>query len=123
MAEAAYEGRLEMRQAAGILMVAASMFLFIVRVGHYDVSIFALVFSLLLLIPTVFILIAGVFCLRGRHWKVCYASGFVTLVVMIAWAASYAADSIGLAWAVAVVGTLPIIFVSLAKKEWQEVKG
>jgi hypothetical protein len=104
-------------------MVAASMFLFIVRVGHYGASIFDLVVSLLLLIPTIFILIAGVFCLTRRYWKVCYASGFVTLIVMIAWATSYAADSIGLAWAVAVVGTLPIIFVSLAKKEWQEVKG
>jgi len=112
-----------MRQAAGILMVAASMFLFIVRVGHYDASIFALVVSLLLLIPTIFILIAGVFCLTRRYWKVCYASGFVTLVVMIAWATSYAADSTALAWAVAVVGTLPIIFVSVAKKEWQEVQG
>ena len=115
-----------MRKAAGILMVAFGLFLFIVMVSdvrHYDVDVYGLVFSLLLLIPTVFILTAGVFCLTRKYWKVCYASALVTLVIMIVWLTSHAADSISLAWVVSVVGTLPIIFVSLTKKEWQEIQG
>jgi len=114
-----------MRQAAGILMVASGMFLFVVMVSsvpHYNVDSYGLGFNLLLLIPTLFILAAGVFCLTRKYWKVCYASALVTLVIMLVWLISNAADSIGLAWVVSVVGTLPIVFVTLGKKEWQEIQ-
>ena len=114
-----------MRQAAGILMVASGMFLFIVMVSsvpHYNIDFYGLGFNLLLLIPILFILAAGVFCLTRKYWKVCYASALVTLVIMLVWLISNAANSIGLAWVVSVVGTLPIIFVTLTKKEWQEIQ-
>jgi len=112
-----------MRKAAGILMVAFGMFLFVIMVSsvpHYNIDFYGLGFSLLLLIPTLFNLTAGIFCLESRYWKVCYASALVILVIMLVWVIGNAADSIGLAWVVSIVGTLPIIFVSLAKKEWQK---
>jgi hypothetical protein len=115
-----------MRQAAGILMVAFALFLLIdgvFSVSHYGIDVYDLAFSLLLLIPTVFILTAGVFCLTRKYWKICYASALVTLVIMMVWLVGHAADSIALAWVVSVVGTLPIIFVSLTKREWQEIQG
>src|SRR3972149_10358426 len=104
-----------MRKAAGILMVAFGLFLFIVMVSdvrHYDVDVYGLVFSLLLLIPTVFILTAGVFCLMRKYWKECYASALVTLVIMIVWLTSHAADSISLAWVVSVVVNSPVMLLS-----------
>jgi hypothetical protein len=115
-----------MRQSAGILMVAFALFLLIdviSAVSHYDVSVYELAFSLPLIIPAAFILTAGVFCLKREYWKVCFASALVTLLIMIAWLTGHAADSIWLAWVVSIVGTLPIIFVCLAKKEWQEIQG
>ena len=114
-----------MRIAAGILMVAFGLFLFTVMVSsvpHYNVDFYGLGFSLLLLIPTLFILTAGVFCLERKYWKLCYASALVTLVIMIVWLISHAADSVGLAWVFSAVGTLPIVFISLMKKEWQETQ-
>jgi uncharacterized membrane protein YjjP (DUF1212 family) len=113
-----------MRQAAGILMVAIALLLLITvisDVNRFGFSIYQLVFSLLLIIPAAFIFAGGVFCLMRRNWRVCYPSAVVTLLIMIAWLPSHAADSIGLAWVVSIVGTLPIILVSLAKKEWKEI--
>jgi len=112
-----------MRIAAGILMVAFGLFLLIdvvSGVNQYDVNVYDLVFSLPLIIPAAFILTAGVFCLERKYRKVCFASALVTLLIMIAWLTGHAADSIWLAWVVSIVGTLPIIFVCLAKKEWQK---
>ena len=114
-----------MRQAAGILKVAFGLFLLITAisdVSRYDFSVYNLAFSLLLIIPAAFIITAGVFCLERKYWKVCFASALVSLLIMIVWLTGHAAGSIWLAWAVSVVGTLPIIFVSLTKKEWQETQ-
>ena len=115
-----------MRQAAGILMVAFALFLLVTVVSglsDYDVNVYGLAFSLLLIIPTAFILTAGVFCLRNKYWRVCLASASLAVFIMIVWLIGYDADSIWLAWVVSIVGTLPMIFVSLAKKEWQEIQG
>ena len=115
-----------MRQAAGILMVAFALFLLITVISdlsHYDVGVYDLAFSLLLIIPTAFILTGGVFCLKTKYWKVCFASALVTLLIMIMWLTGHAADSIWLAWVVSMVGTLPIIFLYLTKKEWRGIQG
>jgi hypothetical protein len=114
-----------MRQAAGILMVAFGLFLLITVISdlnRYDFDVYGLVFSLLLIIPAAFIITAGVFCLERKYWKVCFASALVTLLIMIVWLTGHAAGSIWLAWVVSVVGTFPIIFVCLTKREWQEIQ-
>ena len=115
-----------MRQAAGILMVAFGLFLFIVMVSEvrqYGVSAYDLAFYALLIIPAAFIFTGGVLCLKREYWKVCFASAVVTVVIMILWLIGHGVDSILLAWIVSMVGTFPIIFVLLTKKEWQEIQG
>ena len=115
-----------MRIAAGILMVAFGLFLLITGVSHltgYGFDVYYLASSLLLIIPAIFVITAGIFCLQRKYWKVCFASALVTLVIMILWLTGYAADSIWSAWVVSMVGTFPIIFVCLTKKEWQEIQG
>jgi hypothetical protein len=114
------------RQAAGILMVAFGLFLLIAVVSglsDYGVDVYGLAFSLLLIIPSAFVLTGGVFCLKRKYWKVCFASAVVTLLIMIMWLTGHGADSIWLAWVVSMVGTFPIIFVCLTKKEWGEIQG
>jgi hypothetical protein len=113
-----------MRKAAGILMVAFALFMLtdvFSGLPHYDVSVYDLAFGLLLIIPAAFIVTGGVFCLERKYWKVCFASALVTVVIMIVWWIGQA-DSM-LAWVVSMVGTFPIIFVLLTKKEWQEIQG
>jgi hypothetical protein len=113
-----------MRKAAGILMVAFALFMLtdvFSGLPHYDINVYDLAFSLLLIIPAAFIVTGGVFCLERKYWKVCFASALVTVVIMIAWWISQA-DSM-LAWVVSMVGTFPIIFVLLTRKEWQEIQG
>ena len=104
-------------------MVAFGLFLLITvisELNRYDFDVYDVAFSLFLIIPAAFIITAGVFCLERKYWKVCFASALVTLLIMIMWLTGYAADSIWSAWVVSMVGTLPIIFVCLAKKEWQK---
>ena len=114
-----------MRKAAGILMVAFALLLIITVISdlnRFGFGGYELVFSLLPIIPAGFIFTGGVFCLMRRHWKVCYPSAVVALLIMIVWLIGHAADSIWLAWVVSMVGTLPIIFVYLTKKEWEETQ-
>lgn len=114
-----------MRKAAGILMVAFALFLLITMISdlnRFGFSVYQLAFSLLLIIPAAFVFTGGVFCLTRRYWKVCYPSALITLLIMFVWLIGHAADSIWLAWVVSMVGTLPIIFVTLTKKEWQETQ-
>jgi hypothetical protein len=106
-------------------MVAFGLFLLITvvsDVSRYDFSVYGLAFSLLLIIPAAFIIAAGVFCLERKYWKVCFASALVSLLIMIIWLTGHGADSIWLAWVVSMVGTFPIIFVCLTKKEWEEIQ-
>jgi len=87
----------------------------------YGLNLHELALSLFLILPAAFIVTGGVFCLQRKYWKVCFASSLVTVVIMITWWISQA-DSM-LAWVVSMVGTFPIIFVLLTKKEWQVIQG
>jgi hypothetical protein len=118
------EGR--MRTAAGILMVAFALFLLIdgvFSVSRYGIDVYDLALSLLLIIPAAFVFAGGVFCLQRKYRRVCLASASLAALIMILWLAGHAAGSIWLAWVVSMVGTFPIIFVCLTKKEWQGIQG
>jgi hypothetical protein len=113
------------RHAAGILMVAFGLFLLITvvsDVSRYDFSVYELAFSLLLIIPAAFVFTGGVFCLQTKYWRACLASASLAAFIMIVWLTGHGADSIWLAWVVSMVGTFPIIFVCLTKKEWEEIQ-
>jgi hypothetical protein len=105
-------------------MVAFALFLLIdgvFSVSHYGMDVYELAFSLLLIVPTAFVFAGGVLCLERKYWKVCLASASLAAFIMILWLTGHAAGSIWLAWVVSMVGTFPIIFVCLTKREWQEI--
>jgi len=112
-----------MRQAAGIMLIIFGMFLLntvISALSGSAIQVVDIIFNLFITISAALFITGGIFCLMKKYRKVCFASALVTLLIMIAWLTGHAADSIWLAWVVSIVGTLPIIFVCLAKKEWQK---
>ena len=121
-----------MRIAAGILMIIYSVRT-IVFVGgtlsEQGIEIYPLVLGLYAIISAVFIITGGVFCIKRKYWKLCFASSFVLLLFMIfelffmfpfAWWLNlpiwWVVIPLSLPWPI-----LPQIFVCLRKSEWQEI--
>ena len=121
-----------MRIAAGILMILYSVRT-IVFVGgtlsEQGTETYPLVLGLAAIIPAVFIITGGVFCLKRKYWKLCFASSLVLLLFMIfelflmfpfAWWLNlpiwWVVIPLSLPWPI-----LPQIFVCLRKSEWQEI--
>jgi hypothetical protein len=119
-----------MRIAAGILMIAVGMALlvnFVPRLIEDGAGSFDLPFvNLVVVISALFFVAGGVFCLRRRYWKVCFASSLLLLVLLaflllifwVLWSLLYAP-----VWWMVVpipVGILPIIFVCLRRRDWQK---
>jgi hypothetical protein len=119
-----------MRIAAGILMIAVGMALlvnFVPRLIEEGAGSFDLPFvNLVVVISALFFVAGGVFCLRRRYWKVCFASSLLLLVLLaflllifwVLWSLLYAP-----VWWMVVpipVGILPIIFVCLRRRDWQK---
>jgi hypothetical protein len=89
----------------------------------------------LLYISAAFIFPGGVFCLERKHWKLCFAAALLAFLIMIYWI--YAATGgfslplsaippSALTWGIwfpIIAGVLPIIFVCIRKREWQEIPG
>jgi hypothetical protein len=119
-----------MRIAAGIMMIAVGMALlvnFVPRLIEDGAGSFDLPFvNLVVVISALFFVAGGVFCLRRRYWKVCFASSLLLLVLLaflllifwVLWSLLYAP-----VWWMVVpipVGILPIIFVCLRRRDWQK---
>jgi hypothetical protein len=129
-----------MRKAAGIMMVIYGVqaigFLggFLSEQGTEIYEINPLALSLGVIISAVFIITGGVFCLKRKHWKLCFASSLFSLLFMMCefcylppllfmmcefyylppfkiWFDTYL---------LLPLGALPLIFVCLRKSEWQE---
>jgi len=116
-----------MRKAAGIMLIIFVMFLLntaISALSGYGIHIPELVFNLLMIIPVAFLIAGGILCLRKTHWRVCLASAWLAVFLMILWLTGSHPYAFGwLSWVFSVLGTLSIIFVYLAKEEWQEISG
>jgi hypothetical protein len=124
----------EMRIAAGILMIVVGIALlvnFVPRlieegIGSYDLP----SVNLVMVISALFFVTGGVFCLRRKYWKVCFASSLLLLVLMallllILWVLWSLLPPYAPVWWMVVpipVGILPIVFVCLRKREWSESK-
>ena len=124
-----------MRIAAGILMImyGVKMIGFLVGSlsewgfhGYLDAR------SLFVIISAVFIITGGVFCLKRKYWKICFASSIVLLVFMIfdlfptARAARVSLGFLNIPYWVVIPlfppwGILPLIFICLRRSEWQEI--
>jgi hypothetical protein len=116
-----------MRKAAGIMLIIFGMFLLntvISVLSDFGIHVYDLAFNLFIFISAAFLVTGGIFCLRKKYWRVCLASAWLAVFIMIMWLTGsppYALD--WLSWVFSILGTLPIIFVYLTKKEWKEIQG
>src|SRR4030043_993777 len=107
-----------MRRVVGILMIISGMTamgVFVYGIRAY----YGLTFNLLMIFSTVFIITGGVFCLRRKHWIVCFISSvlipcFVILLWMWVIPAPLTLFFIG-------GGIISAIFVYRRNREWQEI--
>ena len=114
-----------MRQAAGIMLIIFGMFLLNTVISVLsDFGVYEYAIDLIMIIPAAFLVTKGIFCLRKKYWRVCFASAWLAVFIMVMWLTGsppYALD--WLSWVFSILGTLPIIFVYLTKKEWKEIQG
>jgi len=114
-----------MRQAAGIMLIIFGMFLLntvISALRGFDIHVYDLAFNLFIIISAAFLITGGIFCLRKKYWRVCLASASLAVLIMIMWLTGYHTSLAWLSWVFSILGTLPIIFVCLTKKEWKEIQ-
>ena len=116
-----------MRQAAGIMLIIFGMLLLntvVSALRGYGIDVYDLVFNLLMIIPIAFLITGGIFCLRKKYWRVCLASAWLAVFIMILWlTGSHPYAFRWLSWVFSILGTLPIIFLYLTKKEWRGIQG
>ena len=73
-----------------------------------------------------FFVIGGVFCLRQKYWRVCLASASVAVFIGIAIVVAPLLEGryffmTWQTWILVLGGLIATIFISLRKKEWQEI--
>ena len=133
-----------MRKAAGILMIILGTimgtFVALAEVALGEGSMNYVRFVLVAIIPAVFVITGGVFCLKRQYWKLCFTSSLVLLLLdlylFLAFNFRYIPLPLGsypanatffppsfLDWVLTLGGILPIIFVCLRRREWQETRG
>ena len=120
-----------MRIAAGILMITygvKTIVFFVGSLSDWGFHGYLDALGLFVIISAVFIITGGVFCLKRKYWKLCFASSLVLLLFMIfdlysLFPMAAMLDildrvnmTISLPW-----GILPQIFICLRKSEWQEI--
>jgi len=127
-----------MRKAAGIILIiygAVSLFFFVpVLLTHLHLlQSTDHVLNILFIISNAFIVTGGVFCLKRKYWKLCFASALIAVLMMIYWIYGLtgfrfpppASILPALDWCLLlltiIAGALPLIFVCLRKREWQEI--
>lgn len=111
-----------MRVAAGIILIVLGMVLLVSFVSVViDYGGYGAGFDLFSIIASVFIVTGGVFCIMRKVWGLCFASALVAVLFMIFWLMGSVLAIAWLTWLISVMGTLPIIFVCVRKREWQEI--
>jgi hypothetical protein len=114
-----------MRIAAGILMVIfgmTTMGMIVDVLIEYGTHAYDLPFNLFIVISAVFITTGGVFCLKRKYWKLCFTSSLFLLLFMILFFFSLPPPITWVALFLIPGGILPIIFVCIRKREWQEIQ-
>ncbi|MGB5926499.1 MAG: hypothetical protein WBH01_10560 [Dehalococcoidia bacterium] len=123
-----------MRVAAGIILIIVGIALlvgFVPRfiedgIGTYDLPFV----NPVMVVSALFFVTGGVFCLRRKYWRVCFASALLLVglwvllffILAVVWALLPPGTPV---WWIGVpipVGILPIIFVCLRRREWSESK-
>ena len=125
-----------MRIAAGILMIIygvkaiGSLVGFLSEEGFHVFYAhgYTLALNLIVIITAVFFTTGGVFCIKKKYWKICFASSLCLLLFMIYDLHYLFPVSFELnipSWVRILLylppwGIIPLIFVCLRKGEWQE---
>ena len=82
---------------------------------------------LFLVVFFAFIVTGGVFCLKRKYWKICFASALLAGLMAIYWIYGFTVFRLlppFLVWCILlsiITGTLAIIFVCIRKREWKEI--
>ncbi len=116
-----------MRKAAGIMLIIYSMLLLntmVYALRGYDIHVYQIVSNLLMIIPVAFLITGGVFCLQKKYWRVCLASAWLAVFIMLVSLTGSPPSGLDwLSWVFSILGTLSIVFVYLTKEEWKEMQG
>ena len=124
-----------MRKAAGIMLIIYGAVLLYVTIGglisearHIRDPVFTILFMVIFfafIVTGAFIIIGGVFCLKRKYWKLCFASALLAVLMMIFWWPGIFGflprASAWWVWSSIIAGILPLIFVCIRKREWQEI--
>lgn len=115
-----------MRKAAGIMLIIFGMFLLntvVYALRGYDIHVYQIVSNLLMIIPVAFLITGGIFCLMKKRWRVCLASAWLAVFIMLVALTGSPPNGLDwLSWVFSILGTLSIIFVYLTKEEWKGIQ-
>jgi hypothetical protein len=113
-----------MRTAAGIMLVilgALILVAYVVVLIDYDTNVHDPFLEISFMFCGAFLVTGGVFCLKKKGLQLCLGSAFIAILLTIGWWKGSYASLTWWDWVWCISGTLPIIFVCLRIKEWQEV--
>ena len=122
-----------MRIAAGILLIIGGVSLMVLYVPMLitppDIPSYAVQNLLLFIIPGVFVVTGGVFCLKRKYWKLCFVSALLAVLMMIYCfyemtdGFSFPPYDVLVQHFLILIptGVLPLILVCIRKREWQEI--
>lgn len=123
-----------MRIAAGIILIILGVFgirYLIIILWGLMIGLSSIPFSVVLtiisyIVAVVLFVTGGVFCLRKKYWRVCLASAsfavFIPIVTVVG--PSVVSGRFIMpwnAWFMVIGAVISTVFISLSKKEWQEI--
>jgi hypothetical protein len=112
-----------MRKAAGIILITLGVLSLRGLIIHVSVlvDIPAIIFSI---VQVVFFITGGIFCLTRRYWRICLASAsfavFLGISMVVGLLLGWANESYTI-WFGLLTAVISLIFISLTRKEWQEI--
>ena len=117
-----------MRKATGILMIifgVATIGFHFEFADYYVAPSNYLTVTLFTILAVVPIITGGVFCLKRKHWKLCFALSLWLLLFMILFLLSLPSIEIRFRYIwvpcfLIPMGILPQIFICLRRSEWSE---
>ena len=123
-----------MRKAAGIILIVLGMIGLIglvLALSDSGIDLSSLFIILWRIVSGALLVIGGVLCLKRRYWGACLASALLALFIGIS-SASFSLQvpsPVGPlfmtwgTWIMVLGAVISTIFISLTKKEWQEIRG
>ena len=113
-----------MRKAAGIILITLGVWLlflsFLVIVIERSINMYTLV-SILWMVCGAFLVAGGILCLKNKYLELCWGSAFLAAFFYIGTVVVSFTGWTWVNWMCAILGTIPIIFVSLRNSEWKKI--